>query len=166
MHLTSPTEKVSIRALNQSDLELIVEIWTNPLTRKYLGGPVSVADASDRFAKMLKNNYNNSWFFVVEYADNKAGLISIDNYHETDAHEISYQFLPQFWGKGIAFSALNQVMQFARSVGTAELYAETQELNIKSVNLLTKLGMLEKNRIERFGAQQIVFFCRLLSSGL
>jgi hypothetical protein len=66
MHLTSPTEKVSIRALNQSDLELIVEIWTNPLTRKYLGGPVSVADASDRFAKMLKNNYNNSWFFVVE----------------------------------------------------------------------------------------------------
>lgn len=156
--LTSLVNKVSIRALNQDDLELVISIWTDPAVREYLGGPVSVENASERFVKMLKEASNDSWFFVAEFQGEKAGLISIDRYHESDDYEISYQLLPELWGKGIAFSAMNQVLQFARSVGITRLYAETQEQNLKSVKLLARFGMLEQKRLERFGARQIVFY--------
>lgn len=159
--LTSMVNKVSIRALGQHDLDLVTSIWTNPVIREYLGGPVSLENASGRLGQMLKINGGGAWFFVAEYEGEKAGVISIDHYHDSDDYEISYQFLPKFWGKEVAFAAIKQAMHFARSAGITELTAETQALNCRSNKLLTKLGMIEKNRLERFGASQVVYSCNL-----
>lgn len=156
--LTSLVNRVATRPLSLSDLELVTSIWTNPVVREYLGGPVSAENASDRLAQMLKADGTGAWFFVAEFEDQKAGIISVDSNHDSDGYEISYQFLPEFWGKGVALSAINQVMQYVRSAGITELHAETQELNSRSIALLKKLGMYEKRRLERFGAQQIVFY--------
>lgn len=159
--LTSLVNKVSIRSLSLDDLDLVTSIWTNPAVREYLGGPVSVINAAERLPQMLKSDGSSAWFFVAEYDGNQAGIISIERCHGGDNYEISYQFLPEFWGKGVAYASIRQVMNFARSVGITELTAETQALNDRSNRLLARLGMTEKNRLERFGAAQIVYSCRL-----
>lgn len=61
----------------------------------------------------------------------------------------------------MAYASIRQATNFARSVGITELTAETQALNDRSTKLLARLGMTEKNRLERFGARQIVYACRL-----
>lgn len=159
--LTSLVNKVSLRSLSSNDLDLVTSIWTNPVVRQYLGGPVTVTNAAERLAQMLKSDGGGAWFFVAEYEGTGAGIISIDRCHGGDNYEISYQFLPEFWGKGVAYASVRQAMNFARSVGITELTAETQALNDRSNKLLTRLGMTEKNRLERFGAAQIVYTCRL-----
>lgn len=159
--LTSMVNKVSTRTLSSNDLDLVTSIWTNPVVREYLGGPVSSTNASERLSQMLISNGNSAWFFVAEYEGKKAGLISIERNHDSDGYEISYQFLPEVWGKGVAFASIQQVLHFARSVGIDFLTAETQALNCRSKKLLARLGMKEKKRLERFGAEQVVYFCRL-----
>lgn len=159
--LTSLVNKVSLRSLSSNDLDLVTSIWTNPVVRQYLGGPVSVTNAAERLPQMLKSDGSGAWFFVAEYEGADAGIISIDRCHGNDNYEISYQFLPKFWGKGVAYASVRQAMNFARSVGITELTAETQALNDRSNKLLTRLGMTEKNRLERFGAEQVVYTCRL-----
>jgi RimJ/RimL family protein N-acetyltransferase len=108
---------------------------------------------------MINANEKESLFYIVENEFGKqAGLVSIDAYQEKNAKELSYQFLPEYWGKGLAFQSIQSFIEKAKPpLKLKELYAETQKKNQKSRNLLERIGMEEVIELERFNEIQIVY---------
>lgn len=85
------------------------------------------------------------------------GLIVLGHHQDEGAYEISYQFDPTFWGKGLAGEAVQAVLAHAKARKIERVVAETQSANAASCSLLRKQGMVEVRRVRRFGADQIIF---------
>ena len=86
------------------------------------------------------------------------GLISLDTHHDGISTEVSYQILPNCWGKGIASEVVEKVIDYAfKSLNLPEVIAETQTANKPSCRLLEKLGMNLRETLLRFGEEQAVF---------
>jgi RimJ/RimL family protein N-acetyltransferase len=150
---------INVRPIQEFDNDLIHELWRDNDVRKYLGGSIcSDKDIDFIFFKMITKKNMNDNYFVIEYSNRKCGLVSIDKYHEKEEKELSFQFLPLFWGKGIAYNSIKIILNKAKQEMNIEtIFAETQEKNIRSRNLLERLGMLEKERLIRFEENQIVY---------
>ncbi len=138
---------------------MVSVLESHPDVRKYLGGVKAPERIRGDFANLLATKEEH--YFVV-YADGeKAGLVSLGAYHNTGQWEMSYQFLPAFWGKGVARAALTQLLDHAKNLGLDKVYAETQTKNLASTRLLERLGFKEQERLERFGEIQSVYVIRL-----
>lgn len=67
-------------------------------------------------------------------------------------------FLSQAWGNGYAFETICELLNYAFNIlGLSEVVAETQAANSASCALLKKLGFSDKQRITRFGEEQIIW---------
>lgn len=90
--------------------------------------------------------------------DQPIGLVELGPHKDGTDYEISYQFDPNFWGKGFASEAIQAIIRHAlNESGLGRIIAETQSANSASCRLLRKQGMIEVERVERFGAEQIIF---------
>jgi len=86
------------------------------------------------------------------------GLISITEHHDSKEKELSYQFLPEWWGQGYAEESLRELLKYFRKTSYIKvLLAETQVRNIHSNNLLKKLGFVVKDTVCRFEAEQNIY---------
>jgi ribosomal-protein-alanine N-acetyltransferase len=150
---------INIRPIQEFDNDLIRELWRNNEVRKYLGGSIcNDKDIDLILLKMITPKNIDDKYLVIEYSNSKCGLVSIDKYHEIEEKELSFQFLPLFWGKGIAYSSIKLILTKAKKeMNIKKIFAETQEKNVRSRNLLKRLGMVEKERLIRFEEKQIVY---------
>ena len=79
-------------------------------------------------------------------------------HYSEDGIEISYMFFPQFWGQGLASEAVIACIDYGFNTFKMEIIvAITQEMNIKSCQLLDKIGMCHINTFERFNATQRLY---------
>jgi ribosomal-protein-alanine N-acetyltransferase len=86
------------------------------------------------------------------------GIMSITAYHDGQRQELSYQILPAYWGRGIAYRCACKMVEYARDdLQLPQLVAETQRNNLRSRRLLHKLDMEEEQEIVRFGEVQTVY---------
>jgi ribosomal-protein-alanine N-acetyltransferase len=150
---------INIKPIKESDNDLIRELWRNNEVRKFLGGSIcSDKDIDFILLKMITPKNIDDKYFVIEYSNNKCGLVSIDKYHENEEKELSFQFLPLFWGKGIAYNSIKLILNKAKKeMNIKKIFAETQENNVRSRNLLERLGMVEKEKLIRFEEKQVVY---------
>jgi ribosomal-protein-alanine N-acetyltransferase len=151
-------DRVLLQKLNQSDLPLVAALWTNQAVRRYLGGVMAKDKCAEVLHKMLGDE-NGAYFTILEKQGKRfAGILSISQYHDGINKELSYQLLPEFWKKGIAFASASIILQYAKeTMRLTEIYAETQSKNESSKKLLIKIGMKEINKLVRFGTEQTVF---------
>lgn len=108
---------------------------------------------------MLHSN-DNSFYWVVreKHTDNFIGLVSLDLHHDGHYLEISYQFLPNWWGKGYATEVVQLIITFAlNELNLSKIVAETQTANMSSCRLLEKLGMKLERTVSRFGNEQAIY---------
>ncbi|MFF3864593.1 GNAT family N-acetyltransferase [Micromonospora sp. NPDC001898] len=77
--------------------------------------------------------------------------------YRTGELELSYVFLPEWWGRGYAREACAAAVgpAFERFPDDARLIAVTQEASDRSVRLLDGLGMTRVDAFEEFGARQV-----------
>jgi RimJ/RimL family protein N-acetyltransferase len=81
---------------------------------------------------------------------------------ERDELEVGYLFLPEYWGRGLAFEAVGALLRWVSETCTdKEIVAVTQTANERSVRLLARLGFTERQRMEEFGAEQAVLVRQL-----
>lgn len=81
-----------------------------------------------------------------------AGLLTYSKHIEEPGVEVSYQLLPEFIGKGIAYPIIAEALKQV----DLPLVAETQEANTASRRLLEKLGFKEVRFCERYGEKQVI----------
>ena len=93
--------------------------------------------------------------------DRPVGLIDLSPHKDGEDYEISYQFHPEIWGKGYAREAIACVVQHSLcNLKLGRIIAETQSENHASCRLLKHIKMIELKRLQRFGAEQIIFAIR------
>jgi len=152
------TERLILRSVSKQDAAFFDALLGHPVARKYLGGPVPKEQRKVRFEAYLTGAQGiGIWLICLKANDSALGLVVLNPHQDGAEYEISYEFLPQYWGNGYAREAALKVIAHARDdIGLQSVLAETQTANLASVGLLQSLNMIEVLRLERFGAQQVI----------
>jgi len=151
------TSRLILEKVVQKDIDDLVKLDTCPTVREYLGGPIDYNSAYQRAKILVKVSPD---FFWVLRDQNKQfiGTISLKKHHDTNEMEISYQLMPDAWGKGFASEALEKILEYLhKDLKIQNILAETQTKNLRSINLLKKLGFKEIRKLERFEELQTLF---------
>ncbi|KZM51673.1 hypothetical protein OA90_04480 [Labrenzia sp. OB1] len=153
------TERLSLRSLRWRDFGFFYALMRNRRVRQYLGGPVIWSQRIPRFIRYrAAPNDVGVWVVSLVERSQPIGIVELGPHKDGKDYEISYQFHPTFWGQGLAREAIQAVVKSAlNETGLVRIIAETQSANSASCRLLSELGMLEVERIQRFGAEQIIF---------
>ena len=149
------------------DVEEAIDLYTNDTTIKYFGGSISVEAARVKLNKsMVSRKILHLWKvnYTVSLKESREliGIINISPYHNFLCNKLSYQFKPDFCGKGYAYEDINELVPFCKSYfGLGKLVSQTHTRNIKSCRLLEKLGFKLDKKLVRFGQEQSVYKLRL-----
>jgi ribosomal-protein-alanine N-acetyltransferase len=151
------TSRLILEKAVQNDIEDLVKLDTCPSVREYLGGPIESNSAYQR-AKILVKISPDLFWVLRDRNRHFIGTISLKKHHDTDELEISYQLIPDAWGKGFAAEAMKKILEHLHNDRKIKnILAETQTKNLRSINLLNKMGFKEIRELERFGARQTLF---------
>ena len=152
------TDRLHLRPVNVEDASLVRKLLTDTRVRAFLGGPASEERVAARQASYPATA--GSWT-VVRVADGLAvGLVAIGPDHRCDgAAEVSYQLLPDAWGKGLGREAVAAAVSWWTDTVPADgpLVAVTQTANAASRRLLESIGMKLLDEFEEHGEQQCLY---------
>ncbi|MEL6296146.1 MAG: GNAT family N-acetyltransferase [Pseudomonadota bacterium] len=153
------TKRLLLRPVCARDFWFFCSLVGNSEVRRHLGGPVHWTDWYSRFRRYLSPSAEVGVWVVVSVERGRAiGLVEMGPHKDGQDYEVSYQFHPTAWGRGFASEAVGAAISDALRGGRLErIIAETQSANTVSCRLLKGLGMVETQRITRFGAEQILF---------
>jgi len=163
MHLQGPrqidTHRLSLRPISIRDAVFFFRLHGDPAVRRYLGGAVPQRDRIARLVGHLRGAVpDHAWVVRPRSGAPALGLIELGLHKDGLDHEISYQFAPEAWGQGFATEAVGAVIEHGlRNAGLARIIAETQGANAASCRLLERLGLREVGRLDRFGAEQVIY---------
>lgn len=153
------TKRCILNKVNISDYDDIKKLYRNEDVRRFLGGTISSERYNDYFKEFINTNHKEFYWCVREEGSKEfVGLVSIDTHHDGINKEISYQFMPYYWGKGYAKEVIDKIIDFAfNELKLSKILCETQSANIASCKLLMKLGMNIEETIIRFCKEQYIF---------
>jgi RimJ/RimL family protein N-acetyltransferase len=161
---TVSTARLLLRPIELGDIPAISRLWTDPVVRQYLGGPVAAEEVARRDELCVGDR---TLFSVVRSADATVlGLVVIepDSGHSqpsaSDHTEVSYQFLPEHWGHGYGREAVSAVIAWAMAninPAPQAVIAVTQEANKNSRRLLEAIGMSAIDRFVEWDAPQVMY---------
>lgn len=156
------TKRCTVKAFQKSDWDDVKELYVNPMVRKFLGGVRQKDSIEAALDEMLYTNEDSFYWTVREkQTDHFIGLVSLNPHHDGLYLEVSYQFLPNWWGKGYATEAVQLIINHAlNELKLRKIVAETQTANTSSCKLLERLGMELERTISRFGAEQAIYSIR------
>ena len=146
------TSRCVLCTLVPTDIPALLPLFTSSEVRQYLGGSLTSEEAENRLHRWCRQEY----YWTVRTENICIGLVDLSPYHDPLKTELSYQFLPAYWGQGYAFETLSAVLDWCRGRYDS-VVSETQEANIRSCRLLEKLGYRLTDRPERFGAVQRLY---------
>lgn len=148
------TVRIALREVAESDDEALIRLWTHPLVRSHLGGPLSAEDAKRRAAGAV----GRAGAFVIEERStgDVVGVCSL-----TEARgdlEVSYELHPEYWHRGLAHEAVTALIGWAFARGrNHRVIAVTQTSNTRSRRLLERLGMRRVDEFIEFGEPQTMY---------
>ncbi len=152
---TIKTERLTLRPLVDKDKPAIREWMSSSEVRRFLGGPVGEAHL-----ELLELAVVGEQWGVFCIADNSSDepLGSCTLERERGELEVSFQLLPEYWGRGIAREAVAAAMKWVwNNADDRSIIAVTQEANVSSIRLLRSLGFAEEATFEEYGATQVSF---------
>lgn len=153
------TARCTINTFQKSDYIDVKKLYVNPDVRKFLGGIRDEDSIGGVLDEMLLSN-NKSFYWVVrkKQTEDFMGLVSLTPHHDGVYLEISYQFLPNWWGAGYATEIVQEILNFSlNQLNLPRVVAETQTANKSSCMLLERIGMELERKIMRFGAEQAIY---------
>lgn len=94
------TERCLLKKVRGSDYSALKALFQNQKTRAFLGGIRNEDEFQEIFAGMVLA-HKDACYWVIREKDSQEfiGLISLDRHHNGINTEISYQFLPCWWGQ-------------------------------------------------------------------
>ncbi|MBX9427183.1 GNAT family N-acetyltransferase [Streptomyces lateritius] len=151
---TLGTGRLLLRPVRDSDLDAVTRLWTDPEVRRHLGGPVIESVIRIRRRRIV----GAPGFHAVVRAEDGVflGLVTVEPGARGGETELSYQFLPEHWGRGYAREAVGAVV--ARTLeGTPSVVAVTQEANHRSRRLLEAVGLEYAESFVEWDAHQVLY---------
>jgi RimJ/RimL family protein N-acetyltransferase len=134
---------ITLRELRPSDLSRLVSLANDESVSRYLvyTFPYPYTEADAKWWINEGSKQNGATTRVIEYGGELCGLAGITPQSGWRAHlgEIGYWVGRQYWGKGIATAALQQMTDYAFvTLGLQKLYAPVLAPNMASMRVLEK----------------------------
>jgi ribosomal-protein-alanine N-acetyltransferase len=149
------SERIHIRSILNSDLELIHKLHSLPETDRFntLGIPENIEQTEAILNLWLSENKKEKiqkFTFAVELIEGKKfiGLIAINLGKEKfQTAEVWYKFHPAFWNKGYATESLKRIIGFGfKELKLHRIEAGCAIENIASISVLEKVGMTREGQ--------------------
>ncbi|MGW7431675.1 GNAT family N-acetyltransferase [Streptomyces sp. NPDC054861] len=148
------TERLLLRPVRTGDVPAVTRLWTDPLVRHHLGGPVADQVVRIRQRRIVGAPGVHA---VVRSSDGALlGLVTLEPDARDGETEVSYQFLPEHWGHGYAREAVGAAVDRALE-SAPSVVAVTQEANDRSRRLLEGIGMTHAASFVEFDAHQVLY---------
>lgn len=144
------SERLVFRPFTPDDLPLIVELHSDPLVQRYMGGTWSdqdMRDTLDRFVRQQAEQGYAKWAACLRDGTyvGRAGVGSFPALlaaGQGGDQELGYCFKPAFWGSGLATEAARALVDwFFASSRHDRLFGFTHPDNGASQRVLVKVGM-------------------------
>ncbi|GGY44938.1 GNAT family N-acetyltransferase [Streptomyces tanashiensis] len=148
------TERLVLRPVRSGDVPAVTRLWTDPEVRRHLGGPVIESVIRIRQRRIV----GAAGFHAVVRAEDGVllGLVTVEDAGRNGETEVSYQFLPEHWGRGYAREAVGAAV--ARALESApSVVAVTQEANHRSRRLLESVGLEHAESFVEWDAHQVLY---------
>ncbi|WP_406023234.1 GNAT family N-acetyltransferase [Nocardioides sp. NBC_00850] len=161
------TERLILRQTKPEDRQALAELLSNETVQAYLGGPQHTREELEQLIPEDPNT--RPGIFAVEHGGEFIGRITIQRRDRAWAHhvreegdevELGYEFLPTSWGAGIATEATRTEATRAalgwieKTLPGEPIVLTTQVANERSLRLARRLGFVEVERFEAYGAEQ------------
>ena len=177
MKLELHTERLLLTPFALTDLDLAVEMWTDPKVAKYVGGVMTEAEIRQQMSDVTKRGGNGGigiWCIADRRTGEKLGdsfllPLPIDE-EDTDFSlvvmgqmpdaeiEIGFFFKPSAWGRGYATEVCRRLLQFAfQDVSLNEVVSSVDENNVASKKVLEKCGLLDRGRTRCYGKDSPIY---------
>ncbi|MET9952257.1 GNAT family N-acetyltransferase [Streptomyces sp. NPDC006339] len=155
------TERLVLRASEARDRAAFVELFASPEVGAYTGG-ARPRDELDRAMPEVPGR--RPGLFVVERDGVMIGMTTLDRRDagrpghvrpEGGEAELGYLFLPEAWGQGYAAEACEAALAWFAGAHPGEpVVLCTRTANTRAMRLAAKLGFIEVERFEEYGAEQ------------
>lgn len=177
MKLELHTERLLLTPFALTDLDLAVEMWTDPKVAKYVGGVMTEAEIRQQMSDVTKRGGNGGigiWCIADRRTGEKLGdsfllPLPIDE-EDTDFSlvvmgqmpdaeiEIGFFLKRSAWGRGYATEVCKRLLQFAfQEVSLNEVVASVDEDNVASKKVLEKCGLLDRGRTRCYGKDSPIY---------
>lgn len=157
--LIATTDRLLVRHATQDDAPFILELLNTPGWLRFIGNRnvTTIDDALAYLSERMATSYGqyghglNTVTLMDGTPIGLCGLLKRDSLPQVD---IGFAFLPEFNGKGYAYESAAVVLQHAHdNLGFQRVLAITDQDNIASINLLTKLGFVLEGLVQMPGEQ-------------
>ncbi|WP_128981107.1 GNAT family N-acetyltransferase [Streptomyces roseicoloratus] len=168
------TERLVLRESEARDRAAFVALFSSPEVGTYVGGS-RPRDELDRAMPEVPGRRRG--LFVVELDGAMIGMITLDRRDpgrpgrlrpehvgpgygagprpEGGEVELGYMFLPEAWGRGYAAEACAAALDWFAAAHPGEpVVLSTRLANGRAMRLAAKLGFVEAERFEEYGAEQ------------
>jgi len=175
MNLVLFTERLTLTPFDESDLELALEMFTDPEILKYADGVMTEDQIRGQMSNWIKRGGNGCigiWGIADRSGSKKLGSIALlpipIEEDDTDYSlvipgqmpdgdvEIGYFLKRSAWGKGYATEACRRLLQLAfEKSPLTEVVATFEAKNTASRNVLRKAGFVDRGMRRCYGEDGI-----------
>ncbi len=137
------TDRLELCQLNAKDSSFIQTLTNSEGWLEFIGDREIRSElAAVAYIQKIEDLPKAKYWKVVEKCDQQAiGVITLIKRDYLEDYDIGYAFLPDSFGQGYAFEATEVILKKAlEKSASGSIYAVTKVTNLRSINLLTKLG--------------------------
>lgn len=140
------TPRLLLQAIGPEDQGFVFEGLSHPEVIPFYGVRYDTFEATaaqmDWYKQLEEKGSGTAWKMVVKSTGEKAGVIAVYGYRpEHNKAEVGFWLLPQFWKKGFALEALQEVLAYWKNSKTLHrMEAFVEEGNTASSKLLQRAG--------------------------
>lgn len=171
MNLILTSQRLTLMPFAPSDLDIAIELFTDPEVRRFAGGVMDPEDIRAEMPHWVRRGGNGClgvWCIALTDSGEKLGTAALlpmpiddkitdwdllvpDQMPDADI-EVGYFLKPSAWGKGIATEACRRVIRFAfEKSSLREVVATFDPANSASRNVLLKAGFTDRGTRRSYG---------------
>ncbi len=177
MNLELHTDRLIIKPLSLGDLDINIELFTDPEVGRYTGGTYTAEEIEADMPTVVKRGGGGCigvWCVIDRHTSEKLGtgallpmpvdeddtnwdLVDGPNIPDCEI-EVGYILKQSAWGKGYATEICMRLLKFAfEQTPLEELVASIDDGNHKSERVLSKCGLCSEGRRRAYGQQTLCF---------
>lgn len=147
MRYTFETERLFLRKLEKTDVDIIVALNSDPDVMKYIGDTDDSYENAKDYVEMRVDGYADKdglgIFIATEKESGEAiGWFCLKQLDDTEEIEIGYRLLTKYWGRGYATEGARCLIEFGfDELQLEEIVGVTLPSNIPSQHVLKKIGL-------------------------
>ena len=157
------TTRLSLQPLTLNDAAFVFELVNTPGWLQFIGNRnVNNLDESRHYIQKIMDNSNIQYWVVRLNEQNQSiGIVTFIKRDYLEYHDIGFAFLPKYGKNGYAQEATLKVLnELRKEKAHSQILATTIKDNIRSIQLLKKLGFQFDKSIQREDIELFLYALR------